>query len=82
MSIAGRAIQLTVDDDTQIVSDYDALDDLTRDHVQSLLEANYAVGIVEGLLDENLTVTYASRLFYKHLGYSTDNVKRFNGHSF
>lgn len=63
MSIAGRSIQLTVDDDTQIVSDYDALDDLTRDHVQSLLEANYAVGIVEGLLDENLTVTYASRLF-------------------
>ena len=50
--------------------------------MQSLLEANYAVGIVEGLLDENLTVTYASRLFYKHLGYSTDNVKRFNGHSF
>ena len=50
--------------------------------MQSLLEANYAVGVVEGLLDDNLTVTYASRLFYKHLGYGTDDVKRFNGHSF
>lgn len=34
------------------------------------------------MLDDNLTVTYASRLFYKHLGYGTDDVKRFNGHSF
>lgn len=50
--------------------------------MQSLLEANYAVGVVEGLLDDNLTATYASRLFYKHLGYGTDDVKRFNGHSF
>ncbi|WP_449134391.1 PAS domain-containing protein [Senegalimassilia sp.] len=50
--------------------------------MQSLLEANYAVGVIEGLLDDNLTVTYASRLFYKHLGYGTDDVKRFNGHSF
>ena len=50
--------------------------------MQSLLEANCAVGVVEGLLDDNLTVTYASRLFYKHLGYGTDDVKRFNGHSF
>lgn len=50
--------------------------------MQSLLEANYVVGVVEGLLDDNLTVTYASRLFYKHLGYGTDDVKRFNGHSF
>ena len=82
MGNAKRAVQLTVDDDTKIVSDYDALDALTRDHVQSLLEANYAVGVVEGLLDDNLTVTYASRLFYKHLGYGTDDVKRFNGHSF
>ena len=55
---------------------------LTRQHVQSLLEANYAVGVVDGLLDDNLTVTYASRLFYKHLGYGTGDVKRFNGHSF
>ena len=82
MGIAARAIQLTEDDDTKIVSDYDELDALTRDHVQSLLEANYAVGIVEGLLDENLTITYASRLFYKHLGYGTEDVERFNGHSF
>ena len=50
--------------------------------MQSLLEANCAVGVVEGLLDDNLTVTYVSRLFYKHLGYGTDDVKRFNGHSF
>ena len=82
MGIARRAAQLQVDDDTKIVSDYDALDSLTRQHVQSLLEANYAVGIVEGLLDENLTITYASRLFYKHLGYDVQDVKRFNGHSF
>ena len=32
--------------------------------MQSLLEANYAVGVVEGLLDDNLTVTYASRLSF------------------
>lgn len=50
--------------------------------MQSLLEANYAVGVVEVLLDDNLTVTYASRLFYKHLGYGADDVERFNGHSF
>ena len=66
----------------KVVNDYDALGALTRQHVQSLLEANYAVGVVEGLLDDNLTVTYASRRFYKHLGYGTDDVKRFNGHSF
>ncbi len=50
--------------------------------MQSLLEANCAAGVVEGLLDDSLTVTYTSRLFYKHLGYGTDDVKRFNGHSF
>lgn len=80
MGNAKRAVQLTVDGDAKVVNDYDALDALTRQHVQSLLEANYAVGVVEGLLDDNLTATYASRLFYKHLGYGTDDVKRFNGH--
>lgn len=82
MGNANRAVQLTNDDDTVIVNDYDTLGNLTRQHVQSLLEANYAVGIVEGLLDDNLTVTYASRLFYKHLGWRTEDVGLFNGRSF
>ena len=50
MGNAKRAVQLTVDGDAKVVNDYDALDALTRQHVQSLLEANYAVGVVEGLL--------------------------------
>ncbi len=59
-------------DETCITDDYSGLAPSMRHSVQTLLEESTAVGVVMGRYDENLTITFASKIFAKNLGLDSD----------
>ncbi len=67
--------------DIFLVNDHYDLPPATFSTVQELFEENYAVGIVSGRYDEELTITYASRIFYRNLGYTEETADQIKGSS-
>lgn len=65
--------------DIFLVNDHYDLPPATFSTVQDLFEENCAVGIVAGRYDEGLTITYASRIFCRNLGYTDDVLSRIKG---
>ncbi len=69
------------DKDIFLVNDHYDLPPATFSTVQDLFEENFAVGIVAGRYDEGLTITYASRIFCRNLGYTDDVLSHIKGSS-
>ena len=68
-------------DETHITDDYGDLGLSTRHAVQMLLEESTAVGVVMGHYDDDLSITFVSKIFAKNLGYDPQKAHEFTGRS-
>ncbi len=68
-------------DETHITDDYGELALSTRHAVQQLLEQSCAVGVIMGHYDDALSITFASKIFAKNLGYDPRSASEFAGRS-
>ncbi len=68
-------------DEMHITDDYGDLALSSRHAVQQLLEQSCAVGVVMGHYDDALSITFASKIFVKNLGYDPQSASEFTGRS-
>ncbi len=64
-----------------ITDDYSGLASSTCHAIQSLLEESTAVGVAMGHYDANLSITFASKIFAKNLGYNPERAHDLCGRS-